>query len=141
MTHDDFMYLFTHYWWVIIPLIWFIYAAYCSSLRYAHRRDKLSLLRTYVDQGKDVPPELAKALGNGDSHPFGDMDWSRYAWRYSPYRQSRRFVFALALAAGFGIAYYNNPTNEAFEIVAVIFAVLAAGSLIIMLTFHDSDGK
>ena len=141
MAHDDWMYLITHYWWLILPLIWFVYAAYTSSLRYAHRRDKLSLLKTYVDQGKDVPPELAKALGNGDSHYFGDREWSRNYWRYSPYSQLRRFVIALALAAGFGLAWYNNPTNEAFEIVAVIFGVLAVGNLLIMMTIRDPDGK
>jgi hypothetical protein len=68
------------------------------------------------------------------------MDWSRYA-RYSPYRQMRRFVIAAALAAGFGFAWYNNPSNEAFEIVAVIFGVLAVGNVLIMATMRDPDAK
>jgi hypothetical protein len=141
MTHDDWMFLLTHYWWVLIALVAILGAMYNSSLAFAHRRDKLSLLKTYVDQGKDVPPELSKALGYGNGHPWADMDWSRYAWRYSPYRQMRRFVVSAALAAGFGFAWYNNPSNEAFEIVAVIFGVLAVGNVLIMLTMRDPDAK
>ncbi|MGH7488806.1 MAG: hypothetical protein ACREMY_24870, partial [bacterium] len=88
-----------------------------------------------------VPPELSKALGNGDSHHLGDADWGRYYWRYSPYSRARRFLISAAIAAGFGVAWYNNPTNEAFEIVAIIFGVLAAGNLLIMATIHEPDGK
>ena len=140
MTHDDWMFLFTHYWWVLIVLIAVLGAMFNSSMAYAHRRDKLALLKTYVDQGKDVPPELSKALGYGNGHSWADMDWSSYA-RYSPYRQMRRFVFSAAIAAGFGIAYINNPSSETFEIVAVIFGVLAIGNLIIMMTMRSPDAK
>ena len=140
MTHDDWMFLFTHYWWVLIVLIAVLGAMFNSSMAYAHRRDKLALLKTYVDQGKDVPPELSKALGYGNGHQWADMDWSRYA-RYSPYRQMRRFVISAAIAAGFGFAWYANPSNEAFQIVAVIFGVLAIGNLLIMLTMPNSDAK
>ena len=140
MTHDDWMFLFTHYWWVIIVIIAVLGAMYNSSLAHGLRRDKLALLKTYVDQGKDVPPELSKALGYGNGHPWADMDWSRYA-RYSPYRQLRRLVISAGLAAGFGFAWYNNPSNEAFQIVAVIFGVFAIGNLLIMLTMRDTDAK
>jgi hypothetical protein len=140
MTHDDWMFLFTHYWWVLIVLIAVLGAMFNSSMIYAHRRDKLALLKTYVDQGKDIPPELSKALGYGNGHPWADMDWSRYNI-YSPYRQLRRFVISAAFAAGFGIAYINNPSSETFEIVAVIFGVLAVGNLFIMLTMRSPDAK
>jgi len=140
MTHDDWMFLFTHYWWVLIVLIAVLGAMFNSSMVYSHRREKLALLKTYVDQGKDVPPELSKALGYGNGHPWADMDWSRYNC-YSPYRQMRRFIFSAAFAAGFGIAYLNNPSSETFEIVAVIFGVLAVGNLLIMLTMPRSDAK
>jgi hypothetical protein len=102
--------------------------------------DWMFLLKTYVDQGKDIPPELSKALGYGNGHPWADMDWSRYN-SYSPYRQLRRFVISAAFAAGFGIAYINNPSSETFEIVAVIFGVLAVGNLLIMLTMRSPDAK
>ena len=140
MAHDDWMFLITHYWWVLIILIAILCMMYNSSLHYAHRRDKLRLLKTYVDQGKDVPPELSKALGYGNGHTWADMDWSRYNI-YSPYRQMRRFVISAAIAAGFGFAWYNNPTSEAFAIVAVIFGVLAIGNVLIMITMPNSDEK
>lgn len=139
MTHDDWMFMWTHYWWLIFPMAWFLYAFYCSSLRYQHRRDKLELLKTYAQQGKDVPAELAKALGNGNGD---DWRWGRHYDYYGPYREQRRTIFLAAVAAGFAAAYYFNPEhNEAFGIVAVIVGVLALGWLLIWLTTPRSDGK
>ena len=144
MTHDDFVTLFSAYWWLIFPIMWMLFWFYSASLHYQHRREKLEVLRAYAQQGKDIPPEVGKAMSNG-SPPWAGWDadkWADRMSRYSPYRERRRVVLFAAIAAGFAYAYYASPThNEAFGVVAVIMGALSVGYLLITLTIPPPDAK
>ena len=136
MEHD-WAWFFSHYWWLVFPIFGFMYAMWGTSLHYRERMHRLSLLESYIRQGKEPPAELAKILGNGDHD-----SWSfRSRMYYGPYREHRRAVFLAAVAAGFAAAYYFNPShNEAFGIVAVIVGVMALGWLLIcMVTPRQND--
>ena len=66
------------FWWLIFPLMWFVFGILRMLLCHRHRRDTLELLRTYATQGRELPPELVKVLQNGDS-----LGWRRSR---GPYR-------------------------------------------------------
>ena len=136
MEHD-WAWFFSHYWWLVFPIFGFMYAMWGTSLHHRERMHKLSMLDSYIKQGKEPPAELAKALSNGD-----DWSWGRH-YRYdSPYREQRRTIFLAAVAAGFAAAYYFNPShNEAFGIVAIIVGVLALGWLLVCMTMPRQNGK
>lgn len=136
--YDNWAEIFSHYWWLLFPIFGFIYAAFGTSLHYRDRRDRLELLKTYVQQGKEPPPELAKALQNGNGHDDWGFGSYRREGRYSEWRYTVLFA---ALAAGFGIVYYMRPATEAFAFVAIIMGVLAVAYLIYSLFLPKSDGK
>jgi hypothetical protein len=128
---------FYSFWWLIFPIMGFGFGFLNMYLRYRHQRDAMELLKTYVAQGKEPPPEISKML----SQPMSDGQWGgwggcgRRGGRYWEWR--RVFIFA-SLAIGFGLAsYYGDDWGvhgePAFVVVAAVMACLAIGSLLFAL--------
>jgi hypothetical protein len=57
-----FVTLFNQYWWLLFPLAFGLFGLIRTILRDEESRRILSLIRSYTDQGKDVPPELLALL-------------------------------------------------------------------------------
>lgn len=57
-----FVTLFNQYWWLLFPLTFAVFGVMRSVLKDEESRRILSLIRSYTDQGKDVPPELLALL-------------------------------------------------------------------------------
>lgn len=136
MTLADF---FHQYWWLIFPVFGMGMGFYGMVASDRRTRHTLDLIRTYVEQGKEPPPELLKLASDQES-TFADMGFS------SPDRSPRSsrvwnlFTFA-ALAAGFGVGYWwvrGEDYAFAFLIVAVTMAVLALGGLVVLLLGRKS---
>ena len=54
--------LFNHYWWLMFPLAWLTFSLVKAVMRDEERRRVMRLVKSYSDQGKDVPPELLNLL-------------------------------------------------------------------------------
>jgi hypothetical protein len=135
---------FYSFWWLIFPIMGFMFGAFGMWMNYRRHRDTMELMKTYAAQGKD-PAEIAKILGavNVQPPPY----WGGYSggyggaygaygggyWgRYGPLREWRRVIIFSCLAVGFGLAsrFADIPGAErAFTLVAIIMAVLGVGSL------------
>ncbi len=128
---DEFAWRF---WWLIFPIMWFVFGIFGMALKHRRDRDALDLMKTYAQQGKD-PAEIAKVLGDGTSgwESRWDRRWARHAWRYTPYGAWQRAITAICVAGGFWLAtyYLGWPWyGPGLTIVAVIMSVVAAGALI-----------
>jgi hypothetical protein len=96
----------------------------------SRNRQVITLIKSYVDQGKEPPPELLKMAQERSDY---EMDVGVPAKRNDG---AWTFVVFLALAAGFGAGYWWVRAESwafAFLIVAVTMGVLAVGSLIIAI--------
>lgn len=135
---------FFSYWWLLFPLGFFIFGAWDRWLAYQRSKDRLELLRTYTNQGKDPPPELIKALHEEEfDEPSAYDPYDRYGrragrryrryLRYGPYWAWRGAIVTGAVAAGFWFAseYADIPGIDwPFRLVAIIMTFVAAGNLI-----------
>jgi len=125
-----------HYWWLIFPLMWFVFGIFGMALAHRRDRDAMDLMKTYAEKGRD-PSEIAQVLGRrpGDwSGDWGGGWWARRAWRYTPYWAWRRAIMAGCVAIGFWLAAYYADWPDwgwpGFSVVAIIMSVIAAGALI-----------
>ncbi len=147
---------FFSFWWLIFPIMGFVFGGFSMWMGYRTHKDRLELLKAYIAQGKD-PDEIDKLMrhvaGPGPGPADGDPAWGGNAWgaqpwrgdpwggnrwaygrwgRYGPYRDWRNFIVFACLAVGFGLAsqYADfGGTEHAFVLVAIIMAVLAVGAL------------
>ncbi len=120
------------YWWLIFPIMWFIFGIFGMWMAHRRHRDTIELMKTYAAQGKD-PAELAKAMNTPDAWggPWGYGGFLGNRWRRGPYWEWRRFVVFACMAVGFWLAslYAGSAGAErAFTLVAIIMGVMAAGS-------------
>lgn len=134
---------FSSYWWLLFPIGFFVFGAWDRWLAYKRSQDRLDLLRSYTNQGKDPPPELIRALREEDEDddearfgPLGRRASRRMRhryWAYSPYWAWRTTVITGAVAAGFWFAseYADIPGIDwPFRLVAIIMTCVAAGHLV-----------
>ena len=104
---------FFSFWWLIFPIMGFVFGGFSMWMGYRAHKDRLELLKTYVAQGKD-PDDIAKLMGQAggpgpmDAGPWAGHQWGGPAWggqpwggnawyygrwgRYGPYREWRRFI-------------------------------------------------
>lgn len=134
---------FRSYWWLLFPLGFFVFGAWDRWLSYKRSQDRLDLLRSYTNQGKDPPPELLRTLQDeedDDDEMMYGRPGRRYArrmyrraWRYTPYWAWRTAIITGAVAAGFWFAseYADIPGIDwPFRLVAIIMTCVAAGHLV-----------
>ena len=50
------------FWWLIFPAMWFVFGIVRMVLRNDYERHRLRIIKSYVDQGKDIPDALAREL-------------------------------------------------------------------------------
>lgn len=130
--------LFRGYWWLIFPLFGMFMAVVGMFQGESRNQQVMRLIKSYVDQGKDPPPELLKLATQNNDY---DMNMSGMPAPNSGANRAWTFVTFLALALGFGVGYWFVRGEDyafAFLIVAVIMGVLALGSLVIALTSRRS---
>ncbi|WP_421786990.1 hypothetical protein [Hyphobacterium sp.] len=71
---NAFVELFQSYWWLLVPLAFFIFAGWNSFMSYKRTQAKVELLKAYAKSGNTPPPELVSALNqNGDA----DGNWHK----------------------------------------------------------------
>ena len=125
----DFAQLFREFWWLMFPMFGMAMGLWGMVSSERRSRDVMNVIKSYVDQGKEVPPELLR---------MAQTDWQSDQNQYSP-RQSNWwsfFTFA-ALAAGFTVGWWfvrAEMWSFAFLVVAVTMGILAIGALVIALT-------
>jgi hypothetical protein len=127
MSFEEF---FRDFWWLMFPVFGMVIAVLGMFQAESRSRQVMRLIKSYVDQGKDPPPELLKMAQERSDY---EMDVGVPTQRNSGLWS---FVVFLALAAGFGVGYWWVRVEEwsfAFLIVAVTMGVLAIGSLVIAI--------
>lgn len=134
MDNDTFAHLFSSYWWLIFPFFWMISSVFGMFSHYRHKSDTLKLIKSYADQGKDVPPALLDAMRGDDRDDRDDRDEYRRG-RYRGYRRGpwAQFVVFACLSSGFGFAGYYGHFGEANTIflgLAVAFGIASFAMLV-----------
>ncbi|MEZ6022488.1 MAG: hypothetical protein R3C16_03510 [Hyphomonadaceae bacterium] len=124
-TFED---LFRSYWWLIFPIFGMAMAFWGMLSSERRSRNAIDLIKSYVDQGKEPPPELLRLATQDTDASFGSPERGNgRAWSF--------FVFT-ALAAGFGVGWWmvrDEGAAFAFATVAVTMGVIAVGALLILL--------
>jgi len=126
----EFSHLFAAYWWLMFPIFGMAMALIGMFQDDRRSAKTIDLIKSYVDQGKEPPPELLKlatkdadsAAWRDDSDGGGSRGWT--------------FVVFAAICAGLGTGYYFVRAEEwawAFLIGAVVTGVMAVGALFILL--------
>ena len=133
----DFGELFQRFFWLIFPVMSMIWGMIDLSARHRRAREGLQVIKSYVDQGKEPPPELLKFL---DVQPASRGVMGKTGW-------TGVFLFA-ALAAAFTWATFLPDMDLeprqiwAMRMVAMIFGALCLGCLVMALRGErDQDGK
>lgn len=129
MTFFEF---FAAYWWLMFPVFGMVMAFMGMFQSERRTNQTMNLIKSYIDQGKEPPPELLKlaaseAASDGAGGGMAQTPGENRAWSF--------IVFA-ALAAGFGTGYYFVQAEEwafAFLIVAVTMGVIAVGALLLLI--------
>ena len=124
----DFEELFRDFWWLLFPIFGMGMGLWGMASTERRSRDVINVIKSYVDQGKEVPPELLRMAQSDWQPPNQPAQQQSNGWNF--------FVFA-ALAAGFTVGWWYIRAESwsfAFLIVAVTMGVLAVGALVIALT-------
>jgi len=50
------------YWWLIFPVMGCLFGTVRMVLQNDYERQRLRILKSYLDQGKDIPDALAREL-------------------------------------------------------------------------------
>lgn len=127
MTFEEF---FRDFWWLMFPVFGMVIALIGMFQAESRGRQVMTLIKSYVDQGKEPPAELLKMAQERSDYEM-DMGLPRQRnsglWSF--------FVF-LALTAGLGVGYWLIRAEDwsfALLIGAVTMGVLTIGALVIAL--------
>lgn len=131
-----FEHLFSSYWWLMFPIFWMVMSVWRMLSGERRTSAIMRTIRTYVEQGKEPPPELLKLASRVD---WDEEREERDPNAPAPPRSSNAwsFITFAAISAGFGTGYYLNQTEDwafAFLIVAVVMGVMAVGALAILIS-------
>ena len=143
MDHD-FYSLFSAYWWLLFPLGWAIFRLIRLSLEHKRASQALELIKTYSDQGKEVPPDLMKVLQQPTSI------FNQWQAKGGPREKSRNllipgFIF-VTIAAAFVVLIIGRIAGDEREayvgmtFVVVILLGFAAAFFITFYLYHQ-DAK
>jgi hypothetical protein len=123
------------FWWLILPLLWFVYAMTRLWLHHRARRDAMDLWRTYAAQGKEAPAELVAAFQNGPFTYGGRGSGRQRLWM--------RVVLLGSVALGFAFEAFfaQNGAGPDYDVLAaaVALAALAAGSFYVARYKSEPD--
>jgi hypothetical protein len=144
--------VFFAYWWLLFPLAWFVAGGWHSWLAYQRRKHELDIIKTYAAQGKDPPPEIAKAISgdaavnpqaqpNGNGYGpygyYGGWRGRRWGWGWSPYWAWHRAIVCAAVAGGlyYWANYYNHDEHATggVMIAVIVLGVIAVSSAVMAL--------
>lgn len=139
MEHSEFYQFATRFWWLIFPIFWGLAGLTRALLRHGRVNRTLDIVKSYADQGKDVPPEVLAALqdrghwhhgyGHHHHHRGQEKGWSHF------------FFFAALAVAFTTMAVLRGEDGDhrtAFIFVAIIMVGLALSGLVKALT-HRND--
>src|ERR1043166_10131804 len=75
MYESDSFRFFSHFWWLIFPLMSLLWGL--ISLWSSHQRTNriLDMIKTYVDQGKEPPADLLQLLQRPGAARYWDGSW------------------------------------------------------------------
>ena len=128
MTFAD---LFDQYWWLIFPIFGMAMGFWGMLSNERRSRSMMEVMKSYIDQGKEPPPELMR---------FMSMKYDEFGGLESPSdRTSDRvwtFIVFAAITTGAGVTYWYNRSEDwswAFLTVGVVMAVMAVGALGLLL--------
>jgi hypothetical protein len=126
MTFAEF---FHGYWWLMFPVFGMVMAFWGMASSERRNSRVLDVIKSYIDQGKEPPPELLKLVGE-------DADYSGGAPQTRQHSGAWTFITFAAMAAGFTTGWWFVRGEDyafPFLIVAVVMGVLAVGALFILL--------
>jgi hypothetical protein len=127
MTFEEF---FRDFWWLMFPIFGMVIALIGMFQAENRNRQVMTLIKSYLDQGKEPPAELLKMAQERSDY---DMDVGVPTHRTSG---AWSFIVFFGLAAGFGVGWYMVRAEDwafALALVAVFMAIMAIGSLLILL--------
>jgi Flp pilus assembly protein TadB len=132
MSFEEF---FRDFWWLMFP-VFGMFIAFMGMVQSESRSRKvMDLIKSYVDQGKEPPPELLKLAAQRSDY---DMDMNGWTPPSTRNNSAWSFFMFAGLAAGFAVAYaFIGQTEDwawVFLAVAVTMAVMAVGALILLIT-------
>jgi len=114
----DFGELFQRFFWLIFPVMSMIWGMIDLSARHRRAREGLQVIKSYIDQGKEPPPELLKFLEAKPDNKF----MNKGGW-------AGVFVFA-AMSGGFlMIAWWPGMGFEPRQVAGLHFVALIMGAL------------
>jgi hypothetical protein len=126
MNFEEF---FRDFWWLMFP-IFGMFLVLTGTFKDEQRANKaMDMIKSYVDQGKEPPPDLLRLAGVEET---SKQPQSRNSGAWT-------FIVFTALAGGFGAGWYllvrggDNDVAFAFATVTVTMAVLALGALALLI--------
>lgn len=138
MQHSELYQFATHFWWLIFPIAWGLAGLTRALLRHGRANRTLDIIKSYADQGKEVPPELLAALQDR-----GHWRHGRHHHRHGDERGWSRFFLFAALAVGFAVLAFRNgglidgQHSIGLVFVAIVMTGLALGGLVRALSRRD----
>ena len=121
--------LFRDFWWLLFPIFGMVMGSWGMASSERRSREVMTVIKSYVDQGKEVPPELLR---------MAQSDWEAPNRAPQPQRSNAWSFFVFAgLAAGFTVGWWYIRAESwsfAFLVVAVTMGFLAVGALFIAIT-------
>ena len=125
--HNDFYNLFVGFWWLLFPLGFGIAGVVRVWLRHSQAKARLALLKSYIDQGKEPPPELLRILQEPvqrrEEQDRKSHDWSQHYAHVGFIFTALAVAFAVMCAMKFHEG--NKDTNTGLVFVAVLLAGFA----------------
>ena len=125
--------LFRDFWWLLFPIFGMGMGLWGMASTERRSRDVMNVIKSYVDQGKEVPPELLR---------MAQADWQPPVNQTSQQQNNVWSVFTFAaIASGFSVAWWFTRAEVwsiSFLVVAITFGVLALGALFIAVTSRRS---
>ena len=128
MNHD-FYWAFSRFWWLIFPLFGMGMGTLNIWLRHSRANRRLDILKSYVDQGKEPPPELMQYL-RAPPEPRRDRNPGNSVFL--------AFLFA-GLAAAFAFTGFLEHEPHVYFLV-ILFGALALGMAMKAIMCRGSDG-
>ena len=120
--------LFSHFWWLIFPLFSLVWGLTDQWSRHNRAKQGLEIIKAYVAQGKDPPPELVQALQAPASLRRKDPDAAQIG-KWVPLGLFTGLCVGFVLLAFSHIGREDSDAMAGLLFVALIMGGLAAGFL------------